>query len=72
MQKEFKIESMITCPHCHHSKTETMPADACQWFYECSFCKTLLEPNNGDCCVYCSYGTVQCPPIQQGGSCCSS
>ena len=47
--------------------TETMPADACQWFYECKGCHALLRPLEGDCCVYCSYGDVPCPPVQSGG-----
>jgi len=41
-----------------------MPTDACQWFYECENCKTVLRPEAGDCCVFCSYGTNKCPPIQ--------
>lgn len=50
-----------------------MPTDACQFFYECEKCKKLLKPTEGDCCVYCSYGSVACPPIQQNGKggCCS-
>ena len=65
------LESKITCPKCSHSKTETMPTNACQFFYECENCKTLLKPNEGDCCVYCSFGTVKCPPIQEGTDCCA-
>lgn len=42
-----------------------MPTDACQWFYECKSCQTVLKPLEGDCCVYCSYATVPCPPIQK-------
>lgn len=61
------LESTLTCPACGHVKTETMPADACQWFYECGQCRTMLKPKPGDCCVYCSYGTVPCPPIQTRG-----
>lgn len=57
-------ESTITCPHCGHAETETMPTDACQFFYECKRCKTLLKPKSGDCCVFCSYGSVECPSIQ--------
>ncbi|WP_254436053.1 GDCCVxC domain-containing (seleno)protein [Ruegeria arenilitoris] len=64
------LESKITCPECGHSTVETMPTDACQWFYECTACNTVLKPLPGDCCVYCSYGTVACPPIQQGKRCC--
>ena len=56
----------LTCPHCGHGKTETMPTDACQWFYKCERCHELLKPLAGDCCVFCSYGTVPCPPIQAG------
>jgi len=37
-------ESTITCPGCGHRKKETMPTDACQWFYECEQCHTLLKP----------------------------
>ena len=64
------LQSIITCPLCSHSKEETMPTDACQFFYECENCKQTLKPNQGDCCVYCSYGPVPCPPIQQDKKCC--
>ncbi|WP_150697311.1 GDCCVxC domain-containing (seleno)protein [Pandoraea terrae] len=64
------LQSTITCPVCGHAKEETMPTDACVWFYECERCKTVLKPKPGDCCVYCSYGTCQCPPMQQLGPCC--
>lgn len=52
------LESTLTCPACGYAKTQTMPTDACQWFYECEQCHTVLRPKPGDCCVYCSYGTV--------------
>jgi hypothetical protein len=58
--------STITCPACGTAKTETMPTDACQYFYECTGCGELLRPKPGDCCVFCSYGSVPCPPIQAG------
>ncbi len=60
-----EVESIITCPHCGHSETETMPTNACQFFYDCKGCGVLLKPEPGDCCVYCSYGTVPCPPVQE-------
>ena len=65
-----ELESTITCPTCGHKKKEIMPTDACQFFYECEQCKTVLKPKQGDCCVYCSYGTVKCPSIQTGKDCC--
>ncbi|MFD1604793.1 GDCCVxC domain-containing (seleno)protein [Flavobacterium artemisiae] len=64
------LQSIITCPLCSHSKEETMPTDACQFFYECENCKQTLKPNQGDCCVYCSFGSLPCPPIQQDKKCC--
>lgn len=66
----IELESVITCPACGVAKQETMPTNACQWFYECESCHVLLKPLPGDCCVFCSYGTVKCPPIQQGTPCC--
>lgn len=68
--REVTLQSLLTCPHCRHSKLETMPTDACQYFYECTGCGVVLSPLPGDCCVYCSFGSVKCPPIQLG-SCCS-
>jgi hypothetical protein len=65
-----ELESEITCPNCGHQKKEIMPTDACQFFYECEKCKTVLKPKPGDCCVYCSYGTVKCPPVQMRKDCC--
>lgn len=63
------LVSTITCPQCGFEKEEIMPTDACLFFYECTNCKALLRPVRGDCCVFCSYGTVKCPPKQQQGCC---
>jgi hypothetical protein len=60
------LKSRITCPACGHVATETMPTDACLWFYECRQCHVALKPKPGDCCVFCSYGTEPCPPSQAG------
>lgn len=52
--------------------------DACQFFYECEGCGAILKPLAGDCCVFCSYGSVPCPPIQEArensalASCCGA
>lgn len=58
-------ESTLTCPTCGHARTESMPTNACMWFYECEGCHAVLKPRPGDCCVFCSYGTQPCPPIQE-------
>jgi hypothetical protein len=66
---EIQLNSTITCPNCGFQKSEKMPVDACVYFYECENCKTLIKPLKGDCCVFCSYGTVKCPSRQEGSDC---
>ena len=68
---QVQTESVIRCPACGAETREVMPTDACQYFYDCTGCGALLRPKSGDCCVYCSYGTVPCPPKQTGNSCCT-
>jgi hypothetical protein len=64
------LESKLSCPECAFEKIEVMPTDACMFYYECTSCKKLLRPLSGDCCVFCSYGSIKCPPIQDGNNCC--
>ena len=40
----IELQSTITCPHCGHRHTETMPTDFCQFFYDCKGCAELLRP----------------------------
>ncbi len=63
---EIQWESVITCPRCGHRKRERMPESACQYFYRCKHCGAVLKPKEGDCCVFCSYGSVPCPAVQAG------
>ena len=65
--EKLERNSTITCPKCGFRKTELMELNSCQFFYECTKCKSSLKPREGDCCVFCSYGDVKCPPIQRGG-----
>ena len=58
------IASTLTCPACGQRTIETMPTDACLFFYTCPHYATRLRPKEGDCCVFCSYGDLPCPPIQ--------
>ncbi|HYP69142.1 MAG TPA: GDCCVxC domain-containing (seleno)protein [Thiobacillaceae bacterium] len=66
MSEDFSptLQSTLTCPQCGAASTCTMPVDACQVLLKCPVCKALLEPKPGDCCVFCSYGDVPCPPVQ--------
>ncbi|MCW3701354.1 hypothetical protein UE95_039425 [Burkholderia cenocepacia] len=63
------FESVLTCPHCGFTQREMMPTDTCQFFYECPGCHALLRPKQGDCCVFCSFGSMPCPSIQQRRCC---
>jgi len=58
------LQSVLTCPHCGHEVCLEMPINACLWQYDCGACGRSLQPKKGDCCVFCSYGSVPCPPIQ--------
>lgn len=55
------IKSVITCPVCGYKKEEKVPTDHCLIRYTCTHCHKSLTPKKGDCCVFCSYGTVKCP-----------
>lgn len=72
MSLTVQTASTLTCPECGHAVNLEMPTDACQFFYECEACKVLLRPLAGDCCVFCSYGSVKCPPIQAQSPCCTA
>ncbi len=65
-----ELRSTLTCPECRAESRGDMPTEACQFFYDCPACKAVLRPKPGDCCVWCSYGTVPCPPVQDGDGCC--
>lgn len=64
------LTSRLTCPVCGHQSMETMPTNACQYFYDCRGCGAVLKPKPGDCCVFCSFGTTPCPPMQTSGQEC--
>lgn len=61
---EVMTKTKLTCPECGTAQDAEMPTDACQFFYECTSCRAVLKPEQGDCCVFCSYADVPCPSIQ--------
>lgn len=61
---QVELESLVTCPECGHQEQELMEPDACIVVYDCDGCGSTLRPREGDCCVFCSFGSVPCPPIQ--------
>jgi hypothetical protein len=65
-----QVESKLTSPHGKHVSAETMSTDACVYFYEGGNCHEMLKQLAGNYCVFCSYGSVPCPPLQAGDYCC--
>lgn len=65
ISKGITLKSKIRCPFCGYIKEESMPVDSCQFSYQCGNCKKILRPKDGDCCVFCSYGSSKCPPKQK-------
>ncbi|GAB4241078.1 MAG: hypothetical protein OHK005_03730 [Candidatus Methylacidiphilales bacterium] len=68
--KQPILRSVLTCPACGFRKSETMPTHACLFFWDCPKCGARARPLAGDCCVFCSYGTAPCPPVQLRGCAC--
>ena len=64
-----ELVSVLTCPQCGQATAETMPEDACVVVFDCPGCGTRLRPKRGDCCVFCSFGSVRCPPARGVGCC---
>jgi len=57
------LESLITCRAAAWPRWKLCrPTPAI--LYECSGCGATLRRSRGDCCVFCSFGSVPCPPIQ--------
>ena len=61
---DLVLESALTCPTCGRVEVATMPTDACRFSYECPSCHAILRRKPGDCGVFCSDGSVRCPPKQ--------
>ena len=61
-------ESTLTCPTCGLQEKLDMPTDSCVWAWTCPSCGNRQTPLEGDCCVFCSYGSVSCPSIQESVS----
>ena len=57
-------DAKLTCPTCGFAQEAEMPTDSCQFFFECARCRTVLRPQQRDCCVFCSYADRLCPSRQ--------
>jgi hypothetical protein len=70
MAAGLTLTATLTCPECLTAHAESMPENACQFFYTCPSCGSVLKPKAGDCCVFCSFSDQLCPPKQAGEDCC--
>jgi len=61
----IKLGSIVTCPKCGFASQERMPTNFCLIEYQCKQCGYVMTPKKGDCCIFCSYGSVQCPSVQE-------
>ncbi|WP_397392316.1 GDCCVxC domain-containing (seleno)protein [Polynucleobacter sp.] len=57
--------SLITCPNCQGHEILEIPRGTSQHLYRCPSCSTILKPKSGDCCVFCSFGSVDCSSSEQ-------
>ena len=64
MQRGTVQISVVTCPICRSQREEVMSPVTAVLTYECRFCHEVLRPRPGDHCVFCSYGSMKCPPAQ--------
>lgn len=56
--------SNLTCPECGYVEVLDIPSDYCLIRHLCGRCGVTLKPKRGDCCIFCSYGDIQCVPKQ--------
>jgi hypothetical protein len=57
-------DCVVTCPVCKTQVQEHMVSETLKLIYHCPVCLTWLSPKKGDHCIYDSYGSANCPPIQ--------
>ncbi|WP_286298636.1 GDCCVxC domain-containing (seleno)protein [Polynucleobacter sp. TUM22923] len=60
-----KHYSLITCPCCQETQMLEVQEGLSQQFYRCPSCATLLKTDSGDCCIFCSYGSLTCSNPEQ-------
>lgn len=60
--------AVLTCPRCSSATGARMPENACVVRWDCPHCGAELRPEDGDCCVFCSYGSEPCPPLRDSAS----
>lgn len=65
MNNVVRVECEVTCPKCGHSEWMTMEPDYSPYVYQCDRCLTVSVPTDGECCLFCSFGSSPCLPRQK-------
>lgn len=53
-------KAALKCPYCGHIQEVEIPQASCLHLYECKYCKKLITPTEGSCCVICAYSDKIC------------
>lgn len=64
MTEKVKTKANLTCPFCGVAQEVKMPETGCQYMHQCQKCGKVITAKEGDCCVFCSYADIKCPPKQ--------
>jgi len=65
MYDVVRVECEVTCPKCGHAEWMPMEADYSPYVYQCDRCLTVSVPSEGECCLFCAFGSSQCLPRQR-------
>ncbi|WP_420875813.1 GDCCVxC domain-containing (seleno)protein [Polynucleobacter sphagniphilus] len=57
--------STITCPHCQAQETLEIAGNSSHYLHRCKACSGILKTKSGDCCIFCSFGNVDCSRSEQ-------
>jgi hypothetical protein len=63
------LGSTLPVPAAHISPLRRCQMKRASTLYPCKHFGSLMPPKDGDCCVFFSYGSAPCPPIQTSGCC---
>jgi len=56
----MQLQSTLTCPKCSYRAVETMPTDACQFFYDCKGCGAM-PADAEQLALLCAKGSLNAP-----------
>lgn len=58
-------ESTLVCPRCNHGERMMMAENSSLVVHVCQSCGLEMHRLPGNCCLFCTWGTVPCPTAQR-------